>query len=160
MSNWPKQSDCLKLFGNPFAAGWGATHLVRVTPPFAIAMGKIHVPDIEINKIAADSLTRVLSAIYAGCNHDPKQIAANRCNFFSGSFALRNMRGLHDVSMHAFGLAIDFDAPENPEFAPDKKCFFHADSVLVKAFKAEGWIWGGDWTTRRDAMHVQAAIVR
>jgi hypothetical protein len=120
-------------------------------------MGSIHIPSIQINKIAADSLIRVLNAIADACDHDPKKLSANKCNCFSGSFALRSMRGISAVSMHAYGLAIDWDAGENPLGA--KKGFFTSDSILVKAFKAEGWIWGGDWKTRKDLMHFQAALV-
>ena len=159
MTPWPKQSECLKKFGNPFADGWAAKHLVRVTPPYAIAMGDVHIPAISINKIAAESLTRVLARILDLCDHDPKKIAAGHCNCFSGSFALRSIRGKSAISMHAFGLAIDFDAPNNGLGQPKKKTFFKPDSVLVRAFKEEGWVWGGDWHGRRDAMHVQAAVV-
>jgi hypothetical protein len=155
----PKQSECLKLFGNPFAPGWAGKNIIRVTPPFAIAMGDIHVPSIQINKIAAASLGRVLDAIATACEHDPKKIAAAHADHFSGSFVLRQMRGLKTISMHAYGLAIDFDAPNNGLGAKGGKTFFTPDSILVKAFKAEGWIWGGDWTGRRDAMHVQYAVV-
>lgn len=159
MTYWPRQSDCPKLFGNPFAEGWTSKHLVRVVPPYAISMGDVHIPSISINKVAAESLTRVLTRILNLCDHDPKKVAANHCNCFSGSFALRSIRGKSAISMHAFGLAIDFDAPNNALAAPENKTFFKPDSVIVRAFKEENWIWGGDWKSRRDAMHFQAATV-
>ena len=159
MSNWPKQSECAKRFGNPFEPGWAAKNIVRVTPPFPMAMGDIPIPSIQINKIAADSLSRVLTRIWDLCDHDIGKVKAGHCDCFSGSFALRNMRGLGQVSMHAYALAIDLDAPHNPLGAAPGRTFYTPDSVVVKAFKAEGWIWGGDWSGRRDAMHFQAAIV-
>jgi hypothetical protein len=159
VNKWPHQRDCLKRFGNPFTYGWVVEHLAHVVPPFAISMGSVHVASIPVNKIAADSLTRVLARIADACSHDPVQIAAGHCNCFSGSFALRNMRGLNTISMHAFGLAIDWDAGHNALGAKEEHTFFKPDSLLVQAFKSEGWIWGGDWRGRRDAMHVQAAIV-
>jgi hypothetical protein len=158
-NKWPHQRDCLRMFGNPFTPGWANTHLVHVTPPYAVVMGNIHIGSIPINKIAADSLTRVLARIADACGHDSAQIAAGHCNCFSGSFALRNMRGLNTISMHAFGLAIDWDAGHNPLGAREESTFFKPNSLLVQAFKSEGWTWGGDWRGRRDAMHVQAAIV-
>jgi len=155
----PKQSDCLKLFGNPFSAGWQDRNLVRVPSPYPMSMGGLHVPAISINKVAAESLARVLETIAERCGHDPAKLAAGHCDCFSGSFALRTMRGLSTVSMHAYGLAIDFDAPRNPLGAAPGKTFFKPDSVLVRSFKEAGWIWGGDWKGRRDAMHVQYAVV-
>jgi hypothetical protein len=156
---WPHQHDCLGIFGNPFNPGWTAENLVHVTPPYAINMGNIHVSHIQINRIAAESLTRVLARIADMCGHDQAQIRAGHCNCFSGSYAARNMRGLNTISMHAFGLAIDWDAEHNPLGARGDDTFFDEDSLLVRAFKEEGWVWGGDWRGRRDAMHVQAAIV-
>jgi hypothetical protein len=159
MQRWPHQHDCLGLFGNPFAPGWAARNLVHVTPPYAVSMGRIHIAQIQINRIAADSLERVLARISDACQHDQAQVNAGHCNCFSGSFALRNMRGLNTISMHAFGLAIDWDAEHNPLGARPGHTFFNPDSLLVQAFKDEGWVWGGDWRGRRDAMHVQAAMI-
>jgi hypothetical protein len=41
-----------------------------------------------------------------------------------------------------------------------RRRLFTGDSPLVVTFKAEGWIWGGDWDgAGADAMHFQAARV-
>jgi hypothetical protein len=157
MAAFSRESECLGLFGNPMTPSWGAEHLVHVTPPYAIQMGGVHVASIAINKIAADSLTRVLAKIAEGCHHNPAEIAAGHCDCFSGSYAARTKRGSSSISMHAYGLAIDWDAPHNPLGAPAGKTFFTPDSLLVRAFQEEGWEWGGNWHSRRDAMHVQAA---
>lgn len=124
-----------------------------------MSMGEIHISSIQINRIAATSLTKVLDAISSACDHDHKKLTDFHCNQFSGSFVLRQMRGLHSISMHAYGLAIDFDATHNQLSAQPGETFFHSDSIIVRAFRAEGWIWGGDWTSRRDAMHFQAALI-
>jgi hypothetical protein len=158
-TTWPKQSACLKTFGNPFAPGWAAKNIVRVPPPFAMSMGDIHIPAIQINKIAAASLTRVLNAIADECDHDPKKLADIHATMFSGSFVLRQMRGLHTISMHAYALAIDLDAPNNALGAKAGHTFFTPDSIVVKCFEAENWQWGGRWKGRADFMHFQAAIV-
>lgn len=156
---WPLQRDCARLFGNPFHTGWQAEHLERVTPPFLMRMGTIRISSIAVNKIAAASLTRVLAHLWQRADFSQATIDKWGVSAFSGSFALRSMRGLNTVSMHAYGLAIDFNAPHNPLGTIGRAGEFTAESELVKAFKAEGWIWGGDWKTRPDPMHVQAARV-
>lgn len=159
MTNWPRQSECLRLFGNPHDPGWEAKHIVRVPVPWIMHMGEIRISGIKVNKIAADSLARVLQKIWDRCDHSQAKVAAGHCDCFSGDWAVRPIRGKATPSMHAYGLAIDFDAPHNPLGAKEPRSFFKPDSLLVRCFKEEGWIWGGDWTGRRDAMHVQAAIV-
>ncbi len=159
MAKLPKQSECLKLFGNPSAAGWQAKQCVSVPVPWAMSMGAIPIKRIVINKIAADSLAKVLTKIWDRCDHTQSKIHSAGCDCFSGSFAVRPIRGGSAPSMHSFALAIDIDAPNNPLAAPASKTKLKADGIVVRAFKEEGWIWGGDWTGRRDAMHVQYAVV-
>ena len=154
---WPLQSECLKMFGNPYAPGWGNLHIVHVNCPWQLYMGPLHIPYIKINKIAAESLTRVLNHVWDVCGKDPDKIHAIHADQFSGDFVIRQMRGLHTISMHSYGLAIDFDAPHNHLGSPSH--FFTESNPLIKAFLDEGWIWGGQWRGRPDSMHIQAARV-
>jgi hypothetical protein len=65
--------------------------------------------------------------------------------------------------MHAYGCAIDFDAPRNG--LGDKTPNFANIPEVLSAFKSEGAIWGGDWNgngdtqdeRRCDGMHWQFA---
>jgi hypothetical protein len=172
MNPWPKQSDVLAYrspYGDPRGRGgatasdaWRRANLVTVKPPFAMAMGAIRITAIPIHKHCAGSLQRVLDDIWRRAGRDQKVIDAWGMSVFSGSFNYRPMRGLGTLSMHAFGCAVDFDAPRNglgdptPHFA---KC-----PEVLAAFKAEGWTWGGDWDgdgsmadqRRHDGMHWQA----
>jgi hypothetical protein len=159
-NNWPKQTQCLAKFGNPTAPGF-SKNLTTIVPPYPMWMGDIPIKKITINKIAAESLLRVLNAIWEHYGKDKNAIKRVGADVFSGAFAVRNMRGGRNLSMHAYGLAIDINAPENqlgwkPGAHPDS---FTDDHPVVKAFKAEGWTWGGDWKSRPDGMHFQAAIV-
>lgn len=155
----PKQSECLKLFGNPNARGWLAKNTSHVAVPWAMHMGDIPIKSIVINKVAADSLTRVLAAIWATCEKSQSKIHFAGCDCFSGSFAVRPIRGGHTPSMHSYALAVDINAPANPLGADEGHTMFKHDSVVTEAFKVEGWVWGGDWNGRRDAMHFQFAAV-
>ena len=157
MSQWPLQSECLAKFGNPYAPGWGNTHIVHVQCPWQLYMGQLRIPYIKINKIAADSLKRVLDNVWNDCDKDPEKIKAIHADQFSGDWVIRQARGLKMISMHSYGLAIDFDAPHNG--LGRSKHFFNHKNPLIAAFLEEGWIWGGDWK-RKDAMHVQAARLK
>lgn len=154
---WPLQSECYKKFGNPAQPGWGVEHVVHVPTPWPLHMGEIAIPFIKINKIASDSLRRVIAAVWADCHHDLAKVAQIHADQFSGDWVVRQMRGLRTTSMHSFALAIDFDAPHNG--LGSNHPFFTPQNPLVKAFEAEGWVWGGRWTHRPDAMHFQAARV-
>jgi D-alanyl-D-alanine carboxypeptidase len=79
-------------------------------------------------------------------------------NRYDGSFNYRPMRDGHALSMHSYGVALDWDADENPQHST--RHLFQSDSLIVTKFKEENWIWGGDWSgTSIDAMHFQAARV-
>jgi hypothetical protein len=70
-------------------------------------------------------------------------------------------------SMHAYGLAVDLNPRENPYVGCGVS--YHADAKryidraphrkgmvtpgVVRAFKAIGWGWGGDWSGVKDWMH-------
>ena len=149
------QHECAALFGNPSTPGWGVKHIARVEPPWKLMMGDIPIHSIKVNSVAAPSLTAIIGEIWDKCGHDQKQIAKVGMDVFSGDWAIRQARGLRMVSMHAYALAVDFNAPKNPLGWSEPRTLFKHDSLPVVVFKAHGWTWGGDWTGRRDAMHFQ-----
>ncbi len=163
MSPWPKQSECDAFYGNPRGStsdwnrDWYRKNIVTVPVPFSMHMGDQRIAKISVHKKCAASLTRVLAAIWARAGHDPKTIALWGADVFSGSMAYRPMRGRRQLSMHAYGCALDFDGTHNE--LGDAHGHFTPHSVLVEEFKREGWVWGGDWQGRPDPMHVQAARV-
>ena len=71
------------------------------------------------------------------------------------------------LSQHSYGLAVDVNPLQNPEVslgtpgecgnhrdrALDMAGMIHADDVVVRAFAAIGWRWGGDWSSMKDYMH-------
>lgn len=74
------------------------------------------------------------------------------------------------LSQHSYGLAVDVNPLQNPEVATngyvrdraakiyrdrsqDLPGMIHAGDVVVRAFAAIGWKWGGDWTSMKDYMH-------
>lgn len=71
------------------------------------------------------------------------------------------------LSLHAFGAALDIDAKFNPQILRCKKddprrALWRASpnripDEVIAIFKAEGWIWGGDFRNSFDPMHFQWA---
>jgi hypothetical protein len=76
-------------------------------------------------------------------------------------------------SEHAYGLAIDINPMQNPYVATGGYVYdvyarryrnrslqligmVHPGDVVVRAFAAIGWKWGGDWPGEKDYMHFSA----
>ena len=157
MTSPPLQSQCLKLFGNPSERAWASANLAYVTPPYAMKMGNISISRVKINKVAAPALTKAFADIWTACGKSQKKVDAAHASNFSGDWVVRPMRGGSAPSMHSFALAIDLDAGNNPLGALET--FFMPGSLIVECFEKNGFIWGGRWKTRRDAMHFQWAVV-
>jgi hypothetical protein len=161
---WPLQAQCDAFYGNPRGTGdnynhqWAAENLVSVGCPWPITSDGKQVPFIVIHKRCADSLKQVLGGIWDAVGKDQGAIETLHYNRYSGSFNYRPMRLGSALSMHAYGVAIDWDAEENPFHST--KHLFQDNSLIVTKFKEQNWIWGGDWSAGSiDAMHFQAARV-
>jgi hypothetical protein len=167
---WPNQSDCDSFYGDPrganntYSASWAADNLVMVPCPWPLGLimddqgTEMSLPLITVHSKCADALTDVLNRIWEGCQQDQSQISTLRYDRFSGSFNFRPIRGGTHLSMHAYGCAFDWDAPDNQQ--GDSTHIFQDDSLIVVEFKRAGAVWGGDWSgSSIDAMHFQFAVV-
>jgi hypothetical protein len=163
---WPHQSSRAEMdgfYGNPRGAGgkaspaWQKEYLTSVSPPWKMIFvdddGKVTpIPQFDFNKMAAESLGRVMKAIWAHYDKDQNAIEARGLDRFGGAFNFRNIRGSTHLSNHAYGCAIDIDPAHNPLGAKTGR--MPADVVAL--FRAEGWRWGGDYQGRKDWMHFEA----
>jgi len=161
---WPLQSQCDAYYGNPrgrngrASAQWEKANLVRVAPPFKMQFAGKPITSVSIHKRCADSLAKIFNNIWLASGKNQKIIDDWGVSVFSGSYNYRVMRGGNVLSMHAYGCAIDLDAPRNGFHDPTPH-FAQVPQVL-KAFEDEGWTWGGSWSGRsKDGMHFQAARV-
>ena len=96
---------------------------------------------------------------------DDRSMAANN----TSGFNCRRATGSETWSEHAFGLAIDINPIQNPfvtpsgeVLPPEGRAFagrpsapgvIQADDVVVAAFAAAGWEWGGAWRNGKDYQH-------
>lgn len=139
-------------------ARYGRIHLAPPAWPDECKwMRMFRIPDdiavLWINSATGDPTRRIY------CNkdvHEPLNEALNNLrrrgllhelDTFDGCFNIRRVRGSDLVSTHAYGLAIDLNAKENPlgghvSLSPE----------FVKCWTDAGWDWGGRFK-RRDGMH-------
>jgi hypothetical protein len=155
---WPLQRDCPRFYGNPGEAGWLHAYTTSVAVPWRMFMGSTPIDHILIHKRCAPSLERVLAYTWDRCGRDQDKVHSLHFDRYDGSYNFRPMRGGASLSMHAYAVAIDWDAAANAHHSQTH--FFTKDTILIDAFLQEGWEWGGSWGGGSiDAMHVQAAHV-
>lgn len=159
---WPLQSECDAFYGNPRGLNgqpsqtWMRNNLVRIDVPFRMTFDGQRVSKITIHKKCADSLSRILQAIWIASGHNQARIEEWGVDKYGGSFNFRLMRGLSSLSMHSWGCAIDIDPARNG--LGDPSPYLANCPLVIAAFDAEKWTWGGRWN-RKDGMHFQAARV-
>jgi hypothetical protein len=71
----------------------------------------------------------------------------------SGGYADRAIRGGSQASAHAYGAAIDIDAANNPLGTRNTNLPANIEEMAAKF----GIIWGGNWQSRPDPMHLEWA---
>ena len=91
----------------------------------------------------------------------------------TSAFNCRYVEGTSRWSEHAYGRAIDLNPIENPYVSGGRTShpastpyvdrsrrrpgMAYDDGVLVRAFDAIGWSWGGRWTSVKDYQHFSAS---
>jgi hypothetical protein len=163
---WPLQSELDAFYGNPRGKNldqpdtqWVTENIVRVLPPFPMTYAGRPARTISIHKKCAESLSRVLFAVWDYSGRKQGILDQWGASVYGGGFNYRLMRGGTRLSVHSWGAAIDLD-PERNGFHDTTPNFANHPAV-VKAFEDEGWTWGGRWSGAScDGMHFQAARVK
>ena len=168
MNTWPLQSQCVAYYGDPTViikgspranAAWESANLVTVFLPWQAHASwdkDLRIRTLRVHKKVADSLKRVLDAVWSVCGHSQAEIDRIGMSSIGGGYIWRVMRGGRALSMHSYGCAVDFD-PANNDLGDQTPAM---DPRVVAAFEAEGWTWGGRWAgSGKDGMHFQAARV-
>jgi hypothetical protein len=158
------------------------TQLRRVRLTYWGFDGKAHSGTLDIHAGAARSLVQVFRRLYAarfpirgmrpvdayGADDDRSMAADN-----TSAFNCRFVAGTRRWSAHAYGKAIDINPVENPFVAggrvqpPAGRAYLNRTKVrrgmavrggiLVRAFAAIGWQWGGRWSGTPDYQHFSAS---
>jgi hypothetical protein len=69
---------------------------------------------------------------------------------YAGCHAPRRIQPRGQLSLHAWGVAIDLNASVNPFMGRSRQ-----DPRLVRTMQRHGFTWGGEWPTRPDPMHFE-----
>jgi len=102
------------------------------------------------NKYIADSVIDAFQEILDIFGLDFVQ--KNNLDWYGGCFESRKSRGSDRISVHAWGMAVDY-LPQLGRLSEPSLIPFH----VVQAFKNRGFEWGGDWN-RPDGMHFSGVV--
>lgn len=109
-NNLPTQAQVRKgtsIFGK---AG-DESNLVNVKPPYQLYYCGTPVKTIRVHKEIADRVQKALSEILA--HYGIEKIKQLGLDQYSGSYNYRKSTGSSSLSMHAWGIALDFAAEKN-----------------------------------------------
>ena len=112
---------------------------------------------------------RRMRLVEAYGSDDDRSMAADN----TSGFNCRGVEGSSRWAEHAYGRAIDVNPLENPyvrggHVSPSggrayvdralwKRGMIHDGDVVVRAFAAAGWKWGGHWSSLKDYQHFSAS---
>lgn len=129
---WPDQNHWIKMLEIP--VGW--------FPHWRVLDSKSIVKHIACNIDIHGPLMSALTEVrFHGLGQE--------LHTFDGCFNIRQVRGATSISAHAYGLALDLNAAENPLGSLHSKF----SSKFVDCFIKFGFSWGGNFHGRKDPMH-------
>jgi hypothetical protein len=141
----------------------------------------VHQGELIVNTSATAPLTRAFALLFQagfpirqmqvvddfGGDDERSMLADN-----TSAFNCRLVPGTSVWAQHAYGLAVDINPFENPEIqggqadppaaaawadrSRSSPAMIRAGDAAWRAFRAIGWIWGGDWRSLMDYMHFSA----
>jgi hypothetical protein len=161
---WPTQDGCDAFYGNPRgrngqpSAKWESANLVRLTPPWQMYYDKKPIKSMRIHKLVCASALRAMEQIWIAYGKNQKTMDDLGLSIFGGSYNFRLMRGGSRLSMHSWGIAIDFDPARNQLHWPQAKARLGRSDCTPfwEAWEKEGWVSLGR-KKNYDWMHIQAA---
>ena len=158
----------------------GPARLRRLSVSYVGFDGRAHRGELVVNSSVTGEVTVVFRRLYAARfpirrmvpvsrygGSDDRAAAADDTSAFNCRYAVAP--GPKRWSVHAYGLAIDVNDVENPYIEGDRVIppagaayrdrtrvrpgMALPGGVLVRAFAAVGWLWGGRWTASPDYQH-------
>jgi hypothetical protein len=164
----PTQSEVLagrSIYSDPrgrnpsvVSPGWYARNMVLMPVPFRMTYAGKPMRGLMFHRAAAPHFARLFDLLLAEAKGRQETLDHWGVSINGGSFNYRLMRGLNTLSMHSYGCALDLDPARNG--LGDATPRFAEFPEVVRAFRASGLEWGGDWKRRKDGMHLQAASTR
>lgn len=129
---------------------------------------------VEDTKGVFDLIKRIKFPVYSVIpmmdrrfmSNDERSMSLNN----SSGFNYRMIAGTNKLSNHAKGRAFDINPMQNPYIRPDYRYppgadydpkvpgTITSDAEIVQYLKDKRWIWGGNWTDRKDYMHFEKPL--
>jgi hypothetical protein len=163
------------MFGNParadgtLNAAWEGSNIRKVPPPdrwqlfYQDDQGPVPVSGIRMHKLLADTFVATLDEIWAFAERQiggaPSTATVRawlhdrRLDLHGGGFNFRPIRGARALSLHSYGIAIDWDPDHNPRKKPLTRTI---PDWWFDIWRIHGWQDGRAFPTP-DPMHVQFA---
>lgn len=116
---WPTQAEVRtgkSMFGKATSA---EGQLVHITPPYQLYFEGTPVKTIRVHKLVAPYVSKVLEEVLA--HYGAQRLHALHLDDFGGCYNAREVRGGSTLSMHAWGVALDWWASANPMKATTAK---------------------------------------
>jgi len=130
------RAEIEEVFGHPANSdgtlneAWEGANIRKVAPPdgwhlfYQADTGLVQVAGIRMHRLLEDSFVAVLDDIWSFAKHQVGDNASQdairawlhkrRLDQHSGGFNFRKITGGQKLSLHAYGIAIDWDAEHNP----------------------------------------------
>lgn len=169
------QAEIKAMFGDPsnadgtLSAAWEGANIRKVAPPAGWILyyqddkGLVQTSGIRMHRLLADSFVAVLTDIWAfaatqaGAGASTAQIQSwlhdKGMDQHGGGFNFRKITAGQELSLHSYGIAIDWDPKNNPRQKPLTK---RLPDWWFDLWKKHGWSDGRHFATP-DPMHVQFA---
>lgn len=106
---------------------------------------------VTVHENVAPSLRRIDAAWQQRGGHGFYRVTS------VGAYNCRRISGSNRLSVHSFGLAVDINPVQNPHTFPPQGRVTDMPPNFVNMFIQEGWGWGGNWNSSKDAMHFSKA---
>jgi hypothetical protein len=158
----------------------GPSQLRRIRLRYVGFDGRPHMGEIIVNQSVVTKVTQIFGRLYGAHfpirtirpidvfhGSDSRSTAADNTSSFNCRYAVAP--GPKSWSMHAYGEAVDVNTVENPYIQNGRVTPANAKAyadranvrpgmaveggVLVRAFAAAGWSWGGRWSPSPDYQH-------
>ena len=161
----PLYSQCFDVFGDFRVAGWQQQNMTRCDlSEFRAELEHVYLGWMESDDkafIHANWFGFVCHGLVVPKFQDAfrnliERGLANELKTFDGCLAVRYIRGGEAWSTHSWAIAVDLNARWNRFGQTD----FEMTTDFANCFQDVGFVWGGDFTGRPDAMHFQYCAVR
>lgn len=109
-TTWPTQAQVRSgnsIFGKP----GNENALISITPPYTLYYEGTPVRTIRVHKLIAEPVQQALREVLQ--HYGAEEIHRLGLDLYSGSYNYRSTSSGTALSMHAWGIALDFDAEHN-----------------------------------------------